>query len=111
MTPLRRTFAALAVAATVVVAPPAALALELKTGTIQSIGIANPGNSLFRVFLGGVTSMCTGDQYGFAFLNDDVTPGHKSKIAGLLVAYTTAKPVQLLVNPTNGSCEIVEIGF
>jgi len=80
-------------------------------GTISEIdglaaaGGATNGNLDVRVYINGVSTMCTGSSANFGYVNiSDV--GYKTILAQLLMAQATNKTVHIYTNLVNGYCQI-----
>jgi hypothetical protein len=70
------------------------------TGTISAIEVTNGTNQGFRIYLTGVTAMCSGGTM-WAYLNDDDS-NYKTYAAALMMAKAQASTVTIFTTLVSG---------
>jgi len=82
---------------------------DSRTGFISSVYVAQGGNYGFRVYFLNVSTMCTGDSSGFAYI-EPTNANYGAFVGALLSAYSMRKSVTVLTTLTGSYCRIDEVG-
>jgi hypothetical protein len=75
--------------------------------TISNLYIAAENNFQYRTYGTGTQAMCPNSP-NWAYVNESDS-GSKGKIATILAAFYTGRPIRALISAQNGFCRIEEI--